>query len=145
MRLGCAIFFFFFLQWKKRHSSARCYSLQGLSAIAWNIFGDCINSGASIVSEWMLWVKVLSCSTCSWYCNAPLWVWLGSNEHGLEAVLWVKKQDHMQAPAWSDSVTRPYATADLVPYSLHQQRTHAEWFSQSRWLELLPHSGINRI
>ena len=28
--------------------------------------------------------------------------------------------------------------------SLHQERTHAEWFSQSKCLELLPHVGINR-
>ena len=28
--------------------------------------------------------------------------------------------------------------------SLHQERTHAKWFSQSKCLELLPHVGINR-
>ena len=29
--------------------------------------------------------------------------------------------------------------------SLHQERTHAEWSSQSKCLELLPHVGIKRI
>ena len=28
--------------------------------------------------------------------------------------------------------------------SLHQERTHSEWFSQSKCLELLPHVGIKR-
>ena len=29
--------------------------------------------------------------------------------------------------------------------SLHQERTHAEWFSQSKCLELLPHVGISKF
>ena len=28
--------------------------------------------------------------------------------------------------------------------SLHQERTHSEWFSQSKFLELLTHFGIKR-
>ena len=42
------------------------------------------------------------------------------------------------------SMCRQNSVRDRPENSLHQKRTHAEWFSQSKCLELLPHVGIER-
>ena len=70
--------------------------------------------GWSIYAWWMLCVKVINCSTCSWYCNASPWVWLGSIGEGLETELGVKKQDHSAGTCLVWPCNQAIATADLL-------------------------------